>query len=315
MANRKVVIRSALSAALSLGVFVGLMQTTPWSAVEEPVLIEGKVVPAEIEGVVVAAYDNEIALVKHGKGYLLVRLQKKHWELGITRGDKLQITGKLTREKSVTEVLQAEEVTKVGKQNLEEARLGLITCREVRNMQSGGQLVGVRGTITETTPRRCTIKDSDDSIGVNLTPEDNRSFLWAGLDVLVIGTVNRSIMGNSIDPVAVIPAVRFQREGEPEKALTVAEILKAKPVGKLVRAHGRLALFLGEENGTILYQGEDILIVRRADKYLSFDPQAGREAEVVGIFGYETHKGREYGVLKEARIDPPHLTITKPMQP
>ena len=61
--------------------------------------------------------------------------------------------------------------------------------------------------------------------------------------------------------------------------------------------------------------GENILIVRRAEKYLSLETQAGGLVHVVGVFGHETHRDKQYGVLKDARIDPADIKVTKPLNP
>ena len=74
-------------------------------------------------------------------------------------------------------------------------------------------------------------------------------------------------------------------------------------MGKVVRARGRIAVFVGDSTASFLYQDKNVLIVQCSEQYLSMDLPGGEEVEAVGVFGVETHRDREYGVLKDARID------------
>jgi uncharacterized protein YdeI (BOF family) len=266
------------------------------------------------QGQVIVSIYNEAFLLKYDSSYIMVRIGKEHWALGIAPGDQVLVVGKLTRKNVVRDVVVAADIKKTGSAPLKEPGTRLQSIRSAKNEQIKNRLVAVRGRITQITPRNLTIKDADDSIAVNLAPDDNRTYFFAGMDAVVVGTLRTSPYGNTIEPVALIPAVLFRREGEPDKAQSISAILKARPMGKLVKARGRIALFLGREDTTMIYEEKDILIVRRSEKYIALDAEAGRLVNVVGTFDVEEHRGREYGVLREARIDPPDVKVTKPLK-
>ena len=124
-----------------------------------------------------------------------------------------------------------------------------------------------------------------------------------GDDLVVLGTVKKVLGERAIEPIVVRPASAFQRQSEPTAVQSIKTLLKNRPVGKLVKARGRISLFIGRTNATLIYEGEDLLIVYPAEKYLSVDAPAGAEVTVVGTFDLEMQRGREHGVLREARID------------
>jgi hypothetical protein len=95
----------------------------------------------------------------------------------------------------------------------------------------------------------------------------------------------------------------IKRPGEPDQAQDIAEILKEKPVGKLVKARGRIGVYIGETDAALLYQGQNVLVIYRSPRYLSADLPSGQEVNVVGVFDVETIRDREVGVLRDARID------------
>jgi hypothetical protein len=304
---RKTVVSVAVS-VLALGL-IGSDGTAGPVTLDEA---EGREVA--LKGQVIASVYNEALLLRYDSSYIMVRMGKKHQALGLVPGDRILVEGKLTRKNVIRDTVVAATIEKTGTSLLREPAARLQSIRSVKGEQVKGKLVAVRGKITQITPRDLTVKDADDSIAVNLAPDDNRDYFFAGMDAVVVGTVRVSPLGNSIEPVALIPAVLFQREGEPEEAQSISAVLKARPIGKLVKARGRIALFLGAEDTTMIYEGKDILIVRPSEKYIALDAEAGRLVDVVGTFGVEEHRGREYGVLQEARIDPPDVQVTKPLK-
>ncbi len=189
------------------------------------------------------------------------------------------------------------------KTKIKEDPLVINSIQEILGKPFGAELIGTWGTIEKLHLEKMTIKHGTYPITVDLGSYDAKDAFVVGMDVVVIGELKLKPTAREISAVLVRSTWHLRRPGEPEQAQEISEILKKSPIGQLVKAKGRLAVFIGKTDATILYKEEDILIIYRSEKYLSLDVSAGREVEVVGRFGVETHEGREYGVLREARID------------
>ena len=110
-----------------------------------------------------------------------------------------------------------------------------------------------------------------------------------------------------MDPILIRSLSKYLQPDKSLKAQSITEALQKREVGKKIKVKGRIALFIGDQNETLLYEGKDIIAVRRSEKYLSLDAPAGEEVEAVGTFGLTSYNGREYGVLEEARIIPTRI--------
>ena len=265
--------------------------------------LEGKRPIVEYKGKVAASYDNKVFLLKHDLAYSVVHMSKKDWQLGISKGDEVHVKGIMLPDTPLKNELEATDIEMVSRTKIKEDPLVINSIQEILGKRFGAELIGTWGTIEKLHQETMTIKHGTYPITVDLGSFDAKDQFVVGMDVVVIGELKLKPIAREITAVLVRSTWHLRRPGEPEQAQEIKEILKQSPIAQLVKAKGRISLFIGKVDATILYEGEDILVIYRSEKYLSLDAPAGREVEVVGVFGVETHEGREYGVLREARID------------
>jgi hypothetical protein len=263
----------------------------------------------------VIAYLNKEILLKHGDGYLLVQIPEKNKDLTIGRGDEVVVSVKPKQNSLLRNDFEALEIQQTQKVATQDPPLGVRTIREalraseVFSTSAKHRLIVTRGTVSKISPDAIEIRDSQESVTVTIPNEIPENLFHVGMDTIVIGEVKHSVEGlrvtasaKTIEPVLIRPLSSFMIPGEPGVPQTIESLMEQHPVGQLVKVRGRISLFLGESNATLLHEGERLVIVYRSDEYLSFDAPGGQEVDVVGIFDVETHREREYGVLRSARI-------------
>lgn len=264
-----------------------------------------------IQGIVKGMYDNEYLLMQ-ADVYWVVHFGKEAWNLGIRRGDTITVTGKAKNQNQFKNSLEAKNLTLVQKAVQEAPPLSLKRIGEVSLTSKNGDLVVVYGNVVAFQQTRMILHDGKDKIAIELGSRKNLDLFSRGDEMIIIGEVKKDQMVESIKLFVVLPRNFFERPGEPSRSEPIAKVLKDRPLGTLVKVTGRISVFIGKERATTLYEGEHILVVQRSDKYLSLDVQAGQEVQVVGIFDIMSYEDREYGVIKEARIDP--LTRVKELE-
>jgi len=259
-----------------------------------------------VEGTVVGIVYNEEMLLKTSQGYLVAYFGPEFQHLGIGRGDTVQVWGEMDPRSVLKSTYKASKIEMVKREENRPEPIGIKTIAEVQGMRFTDRVVATFGRIEEFTGTRMRLTNAGSSIWVDLGTNVIRENLAyaVGMDLIVIGELKVKAMDKEISAIVLRGLDHFRKPGEPTEAQDIATILKDQPKGKVVRANGRIALYLGNQKANVLYQGENVLIVYLSDKYLSMDLPAGNEVEVIGTFDTETHNEREYGVLRDARIDP-----------
>ena len=258
----------------------------------------------EFTGQVVASYDNEIFILKDDDQYVVIHMNPDHYKLGIIRGDEVEVWGTLVKQSPLKNEYKAITINKTKTSTLKVQPIGILSVSELIKKRLGNELIGTWGTVDVVEANSLTITDSSASIRVYLGSYDPHELYPKDLKVLVVGIIEIKPARPEITAVLIRPLSALKRPGEPEEAQSIETITQERPVGKMVKAKGRLGIFIGEVDAAILYEGDNVFLVYRSDKYLSLDPPAGQEVEVVGTFDVETHNAREYGVIKDARIVP-----------
>ncbi|MFC1601151.1 hypothetical protein ACFL34_02245 [Candidatus Sumerlaeota bacterium] len=257
----------------------------------------------ESKGTVVGTYDNEHLLLRENNAYWVVRFGKEFWEMGIRRGDVIKVSGTLDMNSMFKNEIRAQNIRRLEKVLKPSPPIGIRSIADTLALGRHKDIIAFRGEVKDFESTKMTVTDGRHSIIVELKSMTARDSFAIGDELVVAGVVGMKLPGAVVEPVMIRPVSFFKRPDEPAKPQSIKSVLKAKPMGKMVRVKGRVALFIGAENATILYQEEDILVIERSEKHMSVDVPAGTEVEAVGVFGIKTYKGREYGMLKEARID------------
>jgi hypothetical protein len=225
----------------------------------------------------------------------------------------VRAAGPIERLQTLNGVITADRVEKLASAAQRERPIRLLPCRLAQQIRTDGQLVAVRGHVRKYTNLEVALRDDSGGIVVTLAPGYTKDFLYPDLDAVVVGTIQASPLGSTIAPILFVPAVWFQREGEPRRAQRVSDALQARPVGQLVKVRGTVAVTVGKWDELVVFENKkNFVVVRPADQYLSFEPESGTLVDAIGTFTLETIDGREVAVLKEARIDPPDVKVTKP---
>jgi len=210
-------------------------------------------------------------------------------------------------------VLWAEKISKLASSPRKERNLRLSSVRSIQYQGVKDRLVAVRGEIARK-GRDLTVAQSGDSIKLNTDALPELDSLWKVATwwcwqrcSLVSWGMRSTRSRSSGDSLSA----RGRAGDGPARPRDSCQ----KPVGKLVRVEGQLAEYIGAEEATLLSDGKNVLVVHPAEKYLSIEPETAATVHVIGVFDFETHKGKEMGVLKDARIDLPDIKVTKPLKP
>jgi hypothetical protein len=295
-----------VSLRIGLSFLIALLScwTTAWAAepASAPAIQAGEV---SLHGKVSGAYDNAEFLMEDGGKHYAVSIGPEFWELGIRRGDEVAVVGTKKANAPFQNEIVARTAQIVNRPSKKESPLRVRSSMYLRENGKVGEVVVLRGEITGYEDVRMELTDASGRILVDLNSLELREKFHSGQEVVVIGVLagSKSLPIKSVNPILIRSSDDFRREGEPDTAEKIADVLKRRPVGELVRVRGWVSLFIGSEEGHLLNDGDAHLIIRPSERYLSLDPQAGAEVEVVGVFGYETHKEKEIGALNEARID------------
>ncbi len=279
----------------------------------------------EITGEVVIAYDNKELLLKDDN-YHIVKIDKKHWSMGIQIGEFITVRGERIKNSPLQNWVKAVDIKRSGNtRNFRRRPVGLRTVPEALRSKVVGDLVGIRGKIAGFVGYESGTMILGDLKGVkiivplNVKGEPNRAdthvygavlgneMVNVGEEVILVGVWKKQAGNMTVDPILVRSLTKYLLPDKSLKAQSIKEALQKREVGKKIKVKGRIALFIGDQNETLLYEGKDIIAVRRSEKYLSLDAPAGEEVEAVGTFGFTTYNDREYGVLEEARIIPVRL--------
>lgn len=278
-------------------------QTTQSAPTVSPVSPSNSNAPVSLKGKVLATYDNSEFILKENENYFVVQMGKEFWPLGIARGDTIQMDGVMKPQSLLKNEVVARRIVILTKIQFEDPPLGLRTIEEVIDRSPENDLVAVRGTLSGFKKNTLLLIGTHRIVFVPfglINPKDN---FKEGDDLIVVGTVKKVLGERAINPIVVRPASAFMRQEEPTLVQPIKTILRDRPIEKRVKARGRIAQFIGKTNATLLYEGENLLLVYPSQKYLSLDAPAGTEVTVVGTFDVEMQRGREQGVLREARID------------
>ncbi len=262
----------------------------------------------EVEGlkgtILLVSLRDEI-LLKTETGYRIVHHGEEFWDLGLDRGDEIAVWGQMFENNPFGNEINGTRIELVKKAERRPDPLELQSIADVQRMRFGDRVVLTYGSVSEFSGSRMKIDDQGSNIWVELRTKELRDrFADAlGTRLIVVGELKIKPMGKEIDVITIRRMETIKRPGEPDQAQDIADILREKPIGKLVKARGRIAVFIGDVEAAILYQGEDVLVVFRSDRYLSADLPSGQEVNVVGIYSEEVLRDRTRGVLREARVD------------
>ena len=101
----------------------------------------------EITGEVIIAYDNKELLVKDDN-YHIVKIDKKHWSMGIQLGEFITVKGERIKNSPLQNWVKAIEIKRTSSsRNFRRRPVGLRTVSEALRSKVVGELVGVRGKI------------------------------------------------------------------------------------------------------------------------------------------------------------------------
>jgi hypothetical protein len=266
----------------------------------------------EFEGEVVATYDNEEFVLKHPQGYLVVKMDTGQWALGLARGCTVRVTGDMKPDSFLENELRATKIEIVSRPKYKPLPFTLDTLRQALDRHVDGDVVGVTGTIEDYGMGYVRVSDGADSMQVEFAKKETWRKDPANKKVLVVGVLQKTGIQH-IDAIVIRPMARFAstRQGEPTTPEQVQSILTRRPIGQLVRAQGQLRLFISATKQLYLEGDSGRLIIYLAEQYAAL-PRTGDTVQVVGVFAVENREGKEFGVLREARIDT--LQKTKAIQ-
>ena len=265
-------------------------------------------------GEVVGAYNNDMFVLRENGEYYLVLIDRKHWPLGISRGDKVNLKAKqITFSTKFNNELNALEVQKRSS-NPGLEPLYLNSLSEIMEGADYGELVFTFGRIARHRgEHESVLEESGNRVLLDFSKVSETNPLNVDTICVVLGIHEKTNWGPVIRVSMAKPLRLFAIPGAPRRVQEIETVIKDRPEGKTVRVRGRISIFIGKENVAVLYDGDNILIVRRSAKHMSFAVQAGYPVEVIGIFDLETHEDKEYGVLREAQILPPQLLKARDM--
>jgi hypothetical protein len=266
---------------------------------------------AELKGEIMLINRENLFVLKSEGKYAVCHMDFNNCPREYKRGDTVEVTGEIIKDSPLKNELKVNEIFFVKGPATPPPPIGVLSLKEVMQKRLTGDVVVTWGEVDEVKYKRVRLRDSSFIAEVDTSPFDPRDMFPMGRKVLIIGELIVKPTGNEIELILSRPIDFLQRPGVPTEAESIADILEKKPVGKMVRAKGRLSVFIGSVDATVLHDEDQLLIVHQSDKCLSADVKAGSKVEVIGVFELEKVKGREYGSLKEARIVPPDLLAAK----
>lgn len=262
------------------------------------------------EGTILANYENKELLLKSGSDYLVIHLTDEQQKIGFSRGNLVAVKGQAKPDSLLGNEILAGDIKVLKNEKSEEDPLLMASLPEVEEFVfakgnvSAKRLIALRGVISDWNLGSVTLMDGGKTIRVDLNRADPSKTFAKGEEVVVIGRLERIQSKMVLYAVWIRPISFLLHKDEPKEVQTILATLKADERGKLVKVRGRIALFIGAvQNGTLIYEGENVMIVYPSEKYLSLDAPAGAEVVVVGRYDAEIQRGRSYGVLRDARID------------
>lgn len=308
---------SLLSRAARLTGFLALLMAG-WSGVraQQPIaeLIHADEDPGlvTIRGTVLGTYDNTYVVVRDSSGIIMAHIDERHWELGLHIGDSVTAMGTLNTANFPQNYLSVERIERFGERDLSVRGLQLLPVGRVLTSSRPGDLVAVVARVTEISARRIQLADPSGSVALDLGPRfDRASYRFSqGEELLVIATVAEETAGQrALHAVAIQPAAMLRRAGDPTTVVSVADVLRQRPLDQRVRVAGSLGFAFAADitSGPVpLLNGNgQSLVIRLAPQYRSLIPSTGVECHVVGTFTTVEYRGEEFGVLADARIDLP----------
>jgi RNase P/RNase MRP subunit p29 len=258
-------------------------------------------------GEVIGAYNNDVFIMQEKSRYYIVYVGKEFWDLGLSRGDKVKVKGTMRTDTEFNNELKALEIEKISS-NMNSRQFPLSSLGDALGHSSKKGLMFTYGTISKHIgDHESVLEDSGHKVILNFSNISETKPLPLNSEIVVFGEYQKSLKGPVIMVGFAKPLYFFAIPGAPQTVQDIPTLLKNKPIGDKVKVKGRISVFIGKQKAAVIYDGENVLIIHRSDKYLSFNLKAGVPVEVIGTFSVETHDGKEYGALKDAQVIAPKL--------
>jgi hypothetical protein len=265
-----------------------------------------------IRGTVLGTYDNTYVIVHDGGGTIIAHIDERHWDLGLQTGDSITAMGSLNLDNFPQNFLTVEQIERFGLRDLTVRGLQLLPVGRTLTSSRPGDLVAVVARVTEISARRIQLADPSGSVALDLGPRfDRASYRFSqGDELLVIATVAEETAGErALHAVAVESSAILHRAGDPTTVMSVADVLRQRPLDQRVRVAGSFGFAFAADVASgpvpLLNGNGQSLVIRLAPQYRSLMPPTGVECHVVGTFTTVEYRGEEFGVLADARIDLP----------
>lgn len=301
--------RSSLVAAALMWVAVAVLPPLAMAqkmTMEDVLKVQEFGTEATIEGRAFFVFDNFAGVFEDETGLIAVLFDNKAvQDLGIAAGMTVRLTGRVNTNAFPHNVLVASSGTVVsGRTSPRDEPVPLT----IEGMFDGARVLEEKPVIAlltfeEEKRQRLWANDHSGRIMVDVGPRYlEANSVEANVPYLVVATLHPE-KGSYILKAVAMREVRLLASPDdllPETPM--AELIKSSPIGQRVRTTGRLMMFIGQNNIPLLYDGENVLIIRLSEQFEATPIRSGSRVDVRGTYALETHRGETYGTLLEAQI-------------
>ncbi len=301
--------RSSFVAAVMMWVAVAVLPPLAMAqkmTMEDVLKVQEFGTEATIEGRAFFVFDNLAGVFEDETGLVAVLFDNEAvQDLGIAEGMTVRLTGRVNTDAFPYNVLVANSGEVVsGRTRLRDQPVPLT----VGAMFEGGRALEGKPVIAlltfeEEKRQRTWAYDHSGRIAVDLGPRYlAANSVEANVPYLVVATLHPEKGSYMLRAVAMREVRLLASPDDLLPETPMAELIERSPIGQRVRTSGRLLLFIGENNIPLLYDGENVLIIRLSQQFVATPIRSGSRVSARGTYALETHRGETYGTLLEAQI-------------